>query len=149
MLEDTTKIVPTREAAQRRKDLAQGPRRHYPLDFKLQVMKEIAAPGVSVAAVARRHGMNANVIFRWRKNYCAGTSGENTEADFLPVRVVRDAPALPAPACAEPPPERKAPPRKKAGRIEITLPGGFALRVDEGIDEAALRRVLCAVRDLA
>jgi hypothetical protein len=33
--------------------------------------------------------------------------------------------------------------------MTITLPGGFTLRLDADIDEAALRRALKAVRDLA
>lgn len=161
---NTTLIEPAKEAAQRRKELAQGPRRKYPLDFKLQIMNEIAAPGVSVAAVARRHGMNANLIFRWRREYRAGQLGENRAAAFVPVRVAHEAPALPAPrtpgpaAVAEtkPAPRRKAGPSPRrsgcgrAGRfIEIMLPGGYAVRAEADVDDAALRRVLRAVRELS
>ena len=35
-----------------------------------------------------------------------------------------------------------------AGVMEIDLPGGVRVRVDGGVDEMALRRVLAAVRGL-
>jgi transposase len=47
-------------------------RRKYPLGFKLQMLREIAAPGASVTRVARRHNVNSNAIFRWRREYQAG-----------------------------------------------------------------------------
>jgi transposase len=46
--------------------------RVYPLAFKQQVVKETLEPGASVSIVARRHDMNANVVFEWRKQYREG-----------------------------------------------------------------------------
>jgi len=46
--------------------------RVYPLAFKQQVVRETLEPGASVSVVARRHDMNANVIFEWRKLYREG-----------------------------------------------------------------------------
>lgn len=43
-------------------------RRRYSAAFKAQVLEEIEQPGISVAAVARRHGLNANLIHNWRKS---------------------------------------------------------------------------------
>ena len=34
-------------------------------DERKRIVEEALAPGVSVAAVARRHGLNANLIFKW------------------------------------------------------------------------------------
>jgi len=34
--------------------------------FKAQVLAECAAPGASIAAVALAHGLNANLVHRWR-----------------------------------------------------------------------------------
>jgi transposase len=140
----------------RRKPSADEPRRKYSLDFKLKVLQEAMAPGASIAAVALRHNMNTNVVFRWRKLFREGrltgepgTEKKNLPAPvFAPVRVVPDVPALPTSAKPEMVPEPKSP-MKKTGVMAITLPGGFTLRVDADIDEAALRRVLKAVRDLA
>jgi transposase-like protein len=44
------------------------PRRSYTRAFKLGVVAETREPGVSVAGVARRHGMNANVVFHWLRD---------------------------------------------------------------------------------
>jgi len=42
-------------------------RRRHSSQFKAQVLSEIAQPGISIAAVARRHNLNANLIHKWRK----------------------------------------------------------------------------------
>ena len=48
---------------------ASGPRsrRRYSAELKAQVMAECDAPGASVAKVAMSHGINANVVHRWRQ----------------------------------------------------------------------------------
>ena len=102
--------------SERRKPNADGPRGRYSLDFKLEVLKETFAPGASVAAIARRHGMNTNVIFRWRKEYREGRLGAGAPAGkalpppaLVPVRIKEDGPALPAlpPQTAKPAPCKK------------------------------------------
>ena len=42
-------------------------RRHYSTELKAQVMAQCDAPGASVAKVAMSHGINANVVHRWRQ----------------------------------------------------------------------------------
>jgi transposase len=42
-------------------------RRRYDDDLKAQVVAECDAPGASVAKVAMSHGINANVVHRWRQ----------------------------------------------------------------------------------
>jgi transposase len=42
-----------------------GRRRTRSLDERKRIVVEALAPGASVAAVARRHGLNANLIFKW------------------------------------------------------------------------------------
>jgi transposase len=44
-------------------------RKSYPKSFKAQVVQECEQPGVSVAAIAMRHGINANVVRRWLPLY--------------------------------------------------------------------------------
>lgn len=46
-----------------------GPRRRYEDDFKRKVVLEAAVSDISVAEVARRHGLNANLVLRRR---CSG-----------------------------------------------------------------------------
>ena len=40
-------------------------RKSYSKSFKAQVVHECQQPGVSVAAIAMSHGINANVVRRW------------------------------------------------------------------------------------
>lgn len=40
----------------------------YSVGFKKRVVAEALAPGASVAEIARSHGLNANMIFGWRKD---------------------------------------------------------------------------------
>src|SRR3984885_206511 len=40
-------------------------RRTRSLDERKRVVEEALTPGASVAAVARRHGLNANLVFKW------------------------------------------------------------------------------------
>ena len=42
-------------------------RRNYSAQFRTLVLEQCAAPGASVAKVALSHGMNANVVHRWRQ----------------------------------------------------------------------------------
>ncbi len=37
----------------------------HPKSFKAQIVQECEQPGVSVASIAMRHGINANVVRRW------------------------------------------------------------------------------------
>ena len=41
-------------------------RRHYSAELKARVVAECEAPGASVAKVAMSHGINANIVHRWR-----------------------------------------------------------------------------------
>ena len=42
-------------------------RRRYSAELKAEVMAQCDAPGASVARVAMSHGINANVVHRWRQ----------------------------------------------------------------------------------
>jgi len=97
--------------------------------FKRHLVSECLVEGASVAGVARRHGINANVLFGWRKDarYNRALSAHPT---FLPV-------ALPAPIAPEPPP---------VSEIDITLRCGSRLICRGNVDEPSLVKVLRAVR---
>ena len=43
-------------------------RRRYTRAFKLQVLAEACQPGESVAGVAVRHGLNPNMVHKWRRS---------------------------------------------------------------------------------
>lgn len=77
-------------------------RRRYSAQLKAQIMAECAAPGASVAQVAMAHGINANVVHRWRQwareggprrqELSTATPVAAATEGFVPV-VVSDAPA--------------------------------------------------------
>lgn len=43
------------------------PRRRHSKELKEQILAECAQPGASVAGVALAHGINANVVHKWRR----------------------------------------------------------------------------------
>ncbi len=53
-------------------------------------MEETLLPGASVSRVARRHDVNANQVFYWRKLYREGQLGSGTGAQLVPVKVAND-----------------------------------------------------------
>jgi transposase len=48
-------------------------RRRRSVDEKLAIVRETFEPGASVSGVARRHQVNANQVFAWRKLYQDGS----------------------------------------------------------------------------
>jgi transposase len=44
-----------------------APRRRHGKALKAQVLAECSEPGASVAAVALAHGLNANLVYKWRR----------------------------------------------------------------------------------
>ena len=67
-------------------------RRKYSEIKKAQVLAECSEPGASVAKVAMAHGINANVVHRWRQLAREGLPGAAIQqAEFI---------ALPLPALA-------------------------------------------------
>ena len=43
------------------------PRRKHSAELKADVLEACAQPGASVAAIALQHGLNANLVHRWRR----------------------------------------------------------------------------------
>ncbi len=64
-------------------------RRSYTKAFRRRVVAETFEPSASVAAVAREHGINANMLFGWRKDRRWMPRSAKTQADvsFLPIEV--------------------------------------------------------------
>jgi len=50
-----------------------GRRRRWTAAEKIQMVRETLEPGVSVSLVARRHGINPNQLFHWRRLYHDGS----------------------------------------------------------------------------
>ena len=62
-------------------------RRSYSEAFKAQVMAECEAPGASVAKVAMSHGINDNVVHRWRQlaRESRAVAAPAPRSEFIPV----------------------------------------------------------------
>jgi transposase-like protein len=60
-------------------------RRYRTLEEKRQIVEKTLGKGASVARVAREHGVNANLVFNWRKLYQKGQLGRPTK--LLPAHV--------------------------------------------------------------
>jgi transposase len=46
-----------------------APRRQHEKSFKAELVEQCLAPGASVAAVALSGGINANLLFKWRRDH--------------------------------------------------------------------------------
>jgi transposase len=69
-------------------------RRRYSAELKAQVLAQCDAPGASVAKVALSHGINANVVHRWRQLAREGrTELAPRSSEFVPVSLTTSAPA--------------------------------------------------------
>src|SRR6202166_2767049 len=60
-------------------------RRRRSLEEKRRIVEETLESGASVARVARRHAVNANQVFYWRKKYREGRLGQGPSSKLLPV----------------------------------------------------------------
>ena len=70
-----------------------GSRRRYSAELQAQVMAECDKPGASVAKVAMSHGINANVVHRWRQLARESRPAPATPSgEFMPVSL----PTMPA-----------------------------------------------------
>ena len=73
-----------------------GHYRQHSLEFKRALVALSLEPGVSVARIAREHGVNANQVFSWRRLYQQGRLGVPAlmrDDGLLPVVLARTAPA--------------------------------------------------------
>ncbi|MFZ3118463.1 MAG: transposase [Variovorax sp.] len=102
-------------------------RRRYSMATKAQVVAECAEPGASVAKIAMAHGINANVVHRWRKLARGGdvkTASKTGEFIALPLTTA-PAPVPPtAPTAAVP--DLQVELRRGAITMSITWPAGAA-----------------------
>ena len=115
-------------------------RRRWAVEEKRRIVEQTLAAGGSVARVARAHGVNANQVFQWRRQYRRGLLGSgNTEGvSLLPVRVT-EASAKQAARSSDEPRRRTA-----LGMIQVELPKG-QVRITGSIDMESLRVVLACL----
>lgn len=122
-----------------------APRQFRTVEQKARIVAETRAPGVSVAEVARRHEVNANQVFAWRRLADQGLlrpRGSEGAVQLLPVKV--------SPVRRRQVRERRPRPistRAGAeGRIEVTLADGVRVAICGAVTAERIAQVLAALR---
>jgi transposase len=126
-------------------------RRQWSEAEKQAIIAEAARPDANISAVARRHGIRPNLLFRWRR-LAREEQEDGSKAVFVPVTVAPQLASTEAvapeaapmvspdlPACSS------ATTAQTDDRIEIELGNGRLVRVGAGVDTSALKRVLDVV----
>jgi transposase len=109
-------------------------RRRRSVEEKRRIVEETLEAGASVARVARRHAVNANRVFYWRKKYREGRLGKNQASKLLPVALSDISWSKSGrTGCASSP--------FAAGSMEIKLAKG-TLRVAGNVDVVVLRATI-------
>lgn len=109
-------------------------RRTWSPEQKQAILAEADDPATTASAVARRHGLHASLLFRWRRAVSVERQARTASArpTFVPL-------ALPPPAAADV--ERPA----GSGVIAIELAGGHRLRAEAGADLTLLQGAIAAL----
>ena len=120
-------------------------RKQWSVQEKLQIVRESLQSGSSVPVIARRHGVNANQIFTWRREYRRGKLLERAVASardrkapaLLPVQIHVPVKAVPQEAHAA-----AAAPAAQPQRVEVEFPSGARLRIWGGLGRERLQAIL-------
>lgn len=140
-MDTSLEAVPTDKLGRR-----SGPRRKYTIAEKRAMVEETHRRGASVADVAQRRHVNANLLFGWRRLYQQGVLNEDsssTQAALLPVKV--STPTLLPTERATRKPKLRASKESGEGSIEIEFPSGQRLCIRGRVDHSTLMRVLAAL----
>ena len=104
-------------------------RRSWTIIEKRRIVDESLESGASLAEVARRHDLNANQLFTWRRRFSVETVPTKPLEPMLPVTITPDMTG-------------EEPDRGSRGQMEIVLAKGDRILVWSDVDAAALTRVL-------
>lgn len=75
-----------------------GRRRRHSGELKARILDACAEPGASVSRIALENGLNANLVFKWRRQAGSGQGAAKTPvpaAEFVPLPVLPSAAAMP------------------------------------------------------
>ena len=125
-------------------------RRDHSPELKRELVRQCLLPGASVSSIAMAHGINANLVFKWRREHREAQATlpapPNPSAPLLlPITLASDAPSDTA---ALPPASQPCGARASAGSIELDF-AGARLRLRGAVDQDSLRALLTALRSLA
>jgi len=127
---------------------ASGRRRYWTAEQKRRIVELTLASSLSVASVARQHGVNANQVFYWRKLYHSGQLGGESAVDppslcLLPVSVGNEEPSEAEASETERDTHESAEPQL---RMNIEFPGGALVSLAGTVDAEIVRAVLESLR---
>jgi len=105
-------------------------RRQYSEALKRQMVAETLVPGASISVVARRHDVNSNQLFRWRRQ-------------LLPKAVVESGAMMPVEIAADDGRPRRT---DREGVIEIVFGRGARVRLRGEVNCETLRQVIEQLR---
>jgi transposase len=119
-------------------------RRDWSDETKIAIVAESLTPGANISGVARRHGINPQQLFGWRKRFRGEATAliehpQETALAFAPA--VLDVPAMKTPS---PPPALSSSPE---GTIEVSV-GPATVRIRGAADPKTLAVVFKALRAL-
>ncbi len=117
--------------------MARRTKRLWTVEEKRSICLQTTAPGVSVAHVARRYALNANLIFKWLRDPRFAPDPDASPdggSALLPVEVERPGWRRCCLASGDP--------RDPSGTIEIELAGGHRMRIIGRYDPEALARLI-------
>ena len=118
-------------------------RQRYSREFKRQIVEASLTPGTSIAAVAQAHGINANLLHKWRWSYRNGEYGTVAEPSTLAAVQIINPARL---AVAKPSqPKTISTNTKLTGHIELFFNDTRVL-VHGAPDRQTLRSVIDALR---
>lgn len=121
-----------------------APRRYRTVEKKVQIVTESRVLGASVSEVARRHGVNANQVFAWRRQQDQGVLGRRTRrggVKLVRVQVRGEAHELRTEAGTA-----RATASASEGRIEIILGDGVRIAISGVVSAEQLHPVLSVLR---
>ena len=108
-------------------------------DERRRIVEETLRPGASVSLVARAHDVNANQLFKWRKQYREGRlDPKPTSNVLLPVKMTDAAPSTVESGGVMTLRRGKT---KRAGIIDIDL-GHARVRIEGTVDPDCVRATL-------
>ena len=107
-------------------------RRYWTAEEKRRIVDESLIEGASIAEVARRHDVNANLVFTWRRRMGVEPVEPKDLAPILPVTIAPDMTA-------------EESDRGSNGQMEIVLAEGNRILVWSDVETTALMRVLKAL----
>ena len=123
-------------------------RRQHERAFKDELIAQSLIPGASVAAIAMKGGINANLLFKWRREHGkVMAASAPTAATLLPVCVIPEA-TSPSTAQSTAPVVSAVNRGSSPGVIEVEI-AGARLRLRGAVDETMLGSVLRALRHSA